>query len=242
VPLDGEPAWGFGGLPVAAFDFLGNGLDQLVSEYPICHYMFDGRNGRFLYTVDLAPEKVLPGWAGYATPVAADFVRDGKVQILVPSPYVWGLLTPDGHALWSSPAKTDHEACGDACAIGDFAGEGMLDVARVFTAKSAGGRTYLEFLDGATGRRIGDPLVSPDLRMEGIVTADVDGDGRDELMLRTAPNTLGAVHLRDGKPEIVWQVMLPADPVRAIVADVEGDGKAGLLVSCVDGTVIALGR
>lgn len=243
VPVDGKPAWGFGGTPVACVDLLGNGLEQIVSEYPVVYYVIDGRDGKFVRSVDLATRKVLPGWAAYGVPVAVDFQSTGRLQILVPSPYVYGLLTPEGAPLWSAVTVPNPDSTPqmEGPEVGNFDGAGGLEVARLFLAGSSAERTRLEFLDGATGKPKGT-LEGRDLRLQGAVVADVDGDGADELLLRTAPATLGAVSTRGGAPRIVWQVKLPADPVHTIIADVNGDGSGEIVVGCADGSLVALGR
>lgn len=242
VPIRGVPTWGFGGTLVACADFLGNGREQIVSEYPVCYYMVDGRNGRFLHTVDLAERTVLPGWAAYGRPLVADFLGNGRAQVLVTSPYVYGLLTPEGKALWSAPTGDDSTASVAGCAVGDFDGDGKLEVARLFVAHSAAERTRIEFLEGATGKPKGTPFVHSELELRGDVVADLDGDGCDELLLRTGPNTLGAVCARNGEPQLLWQVSLPAAPVQTLVADMKGDGEAALVISCADGTILGMGK
>jgi hypothetical protein len=75
-----------------------------------------------------------------------------------------------------------------------------------------------------------------------MVAADLNGDGADELVVRTAPARLGAVGWRQGKPELLWEVGLPAEAGSSIVADVDGDGKGELVVGCGDGSIVALGK
>jgi hypothetical protein len=241
VPIHGVPTWGFGGTPVACVDFVGNGLEQIVSEYPVCYYVVDGRNGHFLHTVDLAAQTVLPGWAAYGRPLVADFSGDGKRQVLVPSPYVTGLLTREGKAIWSAPTHRG-ESSVTGCQVGDFDGDGKREVARLWTSPSPSAPPSLELLDGATGKEKGAPFVQDGMTLAGAVVADVDGDGADELVCRIAPKTLGALRLRGGVPKLLWQVSLPAEPVTTLVADLDGSGKGTLVVSCADGSILALGR
>lgn len=236
VPINGAPTWGFGGAPVACVDLEGNGLQQIVSLYPVCYYVVDGRNGHFIRTVDLASQKVLPGWAAYAHPIVADFVGNGTKQVLVPSPYVYGLLTPEGKAIWNAPAEvtTPIRASTSGAEVGNFFGDGRWHVVRLI------GDSYVEVLDGATGKRIGTPFHHTGLSFQGAVVADVDGDGADELLLRTGANTLGALSLRKGG--LLWTIPLPSNPMNTIIADTDGDGKAEIVVGCADGSVVALGK
>ena len=237
VPMGGVPTWGFGGTLVACQDLEGRGLEQVISLYPVCYYVVEGREGSFIRTVDLASQQVLPGWAAYGVPVVADFLGEGKLEVLVPSPYVYGLLTREGAAIWSAPVPAGL-AGGQ---VGDFDGDGRLEVARVFTDQE-GQPGRVELLDGATGKAKGEPLVQAGLGSQGMVAADLNGDGADELVVRTAPARLGAVGWRQGKPELLWEVGLPAEAGSSIVADVDGDGKGELVVGCGDGSIVALGK
>lgn len=244
VPVAGKPAWGFGGTLVACVDLLRNGLEQIVSEYPVVYYVVDGPSGKLVRSVDLATRTVLPGWAAYGVPVAADFRGEGRLQILVPSPYVYGLLTPEGAPLWSAPTlpATSGSPPVEGPEVGNFDGVKGLEIARLFAAKAGAAPARLEFLDGATGKVKGATLEGEHLSLKGAVVADIDGNGADEILLRTAPATLGAVSARGGRPKILWQVTLPAEPVHTIIADLNGDGTGEIVTGCADGSLIALGR
>src|SRR5205823_1343672 len=147
-----------------------------------CYYVVDGRSGHFLRTVDLAARTVLPGWAAYGRPLVADFTGQGTREVLVPSPYVSGLLTPEGKAIWSAPTNSgDSSVAG--CQVGDFDGDGRLEVARLWTASPAR-KSAIELLDGVTGKAKGGLFVHEGLSFAGAVVADVDGDGSDELVCR----------------------------------------------------------
>jgi hypothetical protein len=108
-------------------------LQQIISLYPVCYYVVDGRNSHFIRTIDLASQKVLPGWAAYAYPIVADFVGDGTKRVLVPSSCVYGLLMLEGKAIWSAPAEvtTPIKANVSGTEAGDFFGDGRLHVARL---------------------------------------------------------------------------------------------------------------
>jgi len=234
VPVAGQPTWGFGGAPVACADLEGTGLEQLVSLYPVCYYVVDGRRGEFVRTVDLAAQTVLPGWAAYAVPVVADFLGNGSLQVYVPSPYVHGLLTPQGVAIWSAPAPANLAGS----QVGDFDGDGRLEIARVFvpTGSEPG---KIEFLDGATGKEKLPALSLPDPRGQALLALDINGDGADELLLRASPGRLGAVTARGGQAALLWETALPAEPVWTIAA---GSGDAlQVIVGCEDGSLLGLG-
>jgi hypothetical protein len=58
---------------------------------------------------------------------------------------------------------------------------------------------------------------------------------------RSAPRTLAAVSFKE-KARTLWSLVLPAEPVNLIAADLDGDGTGELVVGCADGALAGLGR
>src|SRR5690349_18731357 len=78
-------------------------------------------------------------------------------------------------------------------------------------------------------------------RSLGCVTADVDGDGRQEFLLGTADSRLlaiGAGSADSGRLE--WEAALPAAAGVLIVCDADGDDRMDILVGCGDGKLYCL--
>ncbi len=81
----------------------------------------------------------------------------------------------------------------------------------------------------------------PSERCRGTISAEVNGDGRDEFLL-VAGSRLIAVGTKDGAGAIIWQVELPGSLGEPSFADVDGDGKGEVLVVCGDGNLYCLDR
>jgi hypothetical protein len=70
-----------------------------------------------------------------------------------------------------------------------------------------------------------------------IVTADLDADGKDDLLIGLPNGTLFAFTEHDAKPAILWHLDLDHGIRDTIVADVDGDGKAEVIVETEDGCI-----
>lgn len=67
-------------------------------------------------------------------------------------------------------------------------------------------------------------------------SCDIDGDGRDECLLCTS-DELVAIGEREDEGIVVWRLPLPASCTQPVVADVDGDGLAEILLPCEDGVL-----
>lgn len=236
VPVPGETAFGFGGSLVATADLLGTGLDQIVSLYPVAFWVADGRTGRIVKSVSLADAGRFGGWAAYALPLLGDLRRKGGLDVLVPSSYVHAVITSDGQPVWSAPPEPGGRI--DTAEIGSFLGDGV-DVVRI--AHRPGGGANLEVLAGDSGKRRAKMKVGDLASLSTALIADVNGDGADDLVYRAAPRTLAAVSFKE-EARTLWSMVLPADPVNLIAADLDGDGNGEIVVGCADGAMLALGQ
>jgi hypothetical protein len=71
--LPGQFSWGYAGIPPAVADLDGDGLEELISLYPVCFWAADARTGRLTRGVELASRKQLPAWAAYGEPMIYRF-------------------------------------------------------------------------------------------------------------------------------------------------------------------------
>jgi len=233
---DGRRLWkqtqagntGYGGSGLAFADSDGDGLDEIFCGYPDCYWRADGRTGKVIRFTN--PGKVFPNWAAYAVPIVADVNGDGTLDVFHPSQYVWGLLTLDGKKVWNLPGG-DVPRPGVLPGSGDVRGDGKLAIGAPFPN---GFRCY----QAATGQHLWTVKLPPG-PYTGAVSADLDGDGRDEFLF-VAGKRLVAVEGADDAGRILWQVELTGRPGGPCFADLDGDGLGEIVVICEDGDVCCL--
>jgi hypothetical protein len=220
--------WGAGGSFVCSADVDGDGLEDLISLYPVNYMAAKGTNGSLIYSVEAA-EGLFPGiWGAYGKPIVADFNGDGRDELLWCGGYHYGLTTLDAKVIWYHPGGAS------MAGLGDVDGDGNLELG--FTG-CEGGRG-LRCLDAATGSLKWEwPLKSNP--HETVYTADVDGDGLDEFLFAHEKD-LYAVNGKAGVPNLVWQAGLPSVPGCLTLADVDRDGKIEILFIGKDSTLYCL--
>ncbi|EDY46081.1 FG-GAP repeat domain-containing protein [Streptomyces sp. SPB074] len=238
--------------PPVAGDFDGDGHPDLASlravdertEVVVLHGPFT-RQGRAARTeVRRTPAGAAPGLAL----LAAEATGDGADDLLVhePGAHTSPYLLPGGtgrHAL-APPVRLPR---GDALAVGDYDGDGRPDLAigdsgvpdddGESPVADRRGRVLVVY-----GRDRAHPVVVEGGAPRGgfglgVLTADLDGDGCDDLAVRSAPDrdletdTLTVLHggSAHGLGSSVWGRIGrgPVLPLRAVEA---GDGRQELLV------------
>jgi hypothetical protein len=222
--------WGCGGGDVAAADADGDGLDDLVSLYPVNYSVLRGRDGVLLRSVSAASGLFEGVWGAYATPRVLDLDGDGRPDVLWSGPYHQGATALDGKVLWHHRGGT-----GPATAA-DIDGDGRPEIASIGWEKGGAG---LRILDARTGE-VRFELVLPGNPRADITAADIDA-GRGEELLFAAGRVLRAVGAAGGKLVVLWEVELPAEPAGEVaVADADGDNRSEILFSARDGAVHCL--
>ena len=69
-----------------------------------------------------------------------------------------------------------------------------------------------------------------------VVSADLDGDGRDEFLIGTPKGDLFALD-ESGNGHVLWKLTFEYGIREAIIADVDGDGIAEVIVELDDGSI-----
>ena len=75
-----------------------------------------------------------------------------------------------------------------------------------------------------------------------IASGDLDGDSRDNFLVGLSNGQLLALDEREGQGFVLWRVPLNAAIRDVLIADVDGDGKAEILVETDDGRIRILGK
>jgi hypothetical protein len=221
------------GLALGDFDEDGN-LDALVPDY--FHdlvWLFRGRgDGTFQPPISVACPNpaVIAGFGGPDFVVVGDFDEDGHLDAAIPLLYQAGVQilfgTGRGTFEYGSGVLKAHSAP-NWVASGDFDGDGHLDLA-VANFQGSDVDLYL-----GTGTRI---FKKPVHLLAGYYTnavafADIDGDGKDELLATSASdNTIWIYWQLDGG--LIGQAPVYAPLASDIaVADLNGDGAPDLIWS-----------
>lgn len=199
-------------------DVNGDGCDDvLFTSWDLCMEL-SGKDGTFIHNPVIAntiwqegPWKDIQ-WTAYGTLIPLDINGDGKLEILLAASWggwaAWDAA--DRKVIWAFDPGKAALSRRDA-GIADVDGDGKLELGILLD----GG--VFQCRDAATG----------DVKWElsginetlGVLTADLDGDGRPEFLAGTT--AIKAVDGAAGK--VLWR-MDAAFACEPIVADVDGDG------------------
>jgi hypothetical protein len=241
--LPDQFAWGYAGIPPAVADLDRDGLDELISLYPVCFWVADGRTGRLIRGVELASRKKLPAWAAYGEPMIHRFAGKATADVLLDSPYILALLDTNGTPTWHGlgradfPTATDEVNAGQTTSIKhalvDFAGDGTFQIA------SAGYGDGVRAIDARDGKVLWS-LRAPGPTGPRVVAVDIDGRKGDELLYAAGSKLITITGDRSAG-KILWEWQGPANLSMPAIADIDGDGLAQIIVQAADGTVHCVG-
>ncbi|MFN0056491.1 MAG: FG-GAP repeat domain-containing protein [Planctomycetales bacterium] len=235
--------------PSAVLDYNGDGAD----EWLVCSENFYGildvkANKDLVGPVTLSG--VLAGhWTAYTFPSLAS-LRDGDAPwVLHHSAYALALVTNlEGQPVWHYGMTRDTGSQWAQCA--DLDGDGQRELLHVQPdgllrcfSLAAHARCPTCAPEAPLAASPGNPerwqldMTRPVSRM---LAADLDGDGRMELLFGCADGKLHALAERDGRPTLLWSVSLGRRVGEPILADLDGDGLPEILVTVEDGTLVCL--
>jgi hypothetical protein len=238
----------------ALYDSRGNRiwLDEKEGPHPRQAALFRGSDGKLKFFVDNhgkhlivdeatgSARMVARGWfldipdrsdgAKYVLPIVGPFGPNRETRIVL-SPGLENLeiLDADGRRLAKTPYGGIYERsyCGSAMARirgGPRWDIGMMTVQGIFHSADA--------ISGQDRWTLDLNLESSTLPQ--IASCDIDGDGRDNYVFGMANGELVALDERNGKGRILWKKWFPAAIRNTVVADVDSDGRAEIIVETDD--------
>jgi outer membrane protein assembly factor BamB len=237
LPEIGRHFQAFGGR-ASAHDYDGDGADDVLFLNPDYYCVADGRTGK-LHVGPVEVARLVKWWAAYASP--AVLRREGQPPLI----YLGGAysarcaISLDGNSgLWREYLPTERWPLQVG---GERFVEGLLPPSggRGWRGVQAEADGTLVCFDAATGEvawRL--PLGTAP---SGIVSGDVDGDGRPEVLLGGQDGVLRVVRDGGSSGEARWSKAFDGPVGTPLLADLDGDGKVEAVVSVGDGHVYVLG-
>jgi outer membrane protein assembly factor BamB len=218
----------------ACYDADADGYHEIYGSYAYIYYVLDGSTGEPLRKPINIWHEVFHRWQSYFTPISADYNGDGQTEFLLASNSfaIGGLavVTPTMEILWEKALDNSIGARG-LQGVGDCDGDGIPDIAFYHLD----GR--IACYDGKTGEmkwQVAGLQSHGSMSGGHFASGDIDSDGRDEFLYPLGSNEIIALD-HDAPNHILWRAHLSAEPDTPILADIDGDGFAELIVCTTDG-------
>jgi hypothetical protein len=253
---DNEPSnfWLF--MPTPIYDYNGDGMDDMVCTPANFYGITDVAHNKDL--VDPMSKKMLsdmiPGhWTAYSRPSLIMDPATGKPRVILNKTYAMSsyVLNIDGWPVWHYGTGRDDMGC-VLDGLGDLDGDGKTEIV---TARKDGLLTAFNW-DATNDKCPRCPPEEPLTKINhggkirwtyqlpgptsDFASADLDGDGKMELLCGAADGKLYALKEKGGKCTTLWSVDLQRMVGSPIIADLNGDGTAEILVTSEDGRLHCL--
>lgn len=209
-------------------------------EYTI---LVDNHGKHLLYDLSGKSRLIAHGWhntvpgrsngAKYVVPIVGPFAPNGATRILMTS----GLqslevLDAEGDRLAKRDFASVFEFEWSGAAVGKIRPNGQWDLAMVnqegiFHCIDA--NTCQTRWTFPTGSRATLPI--------NVISADIDGDGRDNFLIGLPDGDLIALDERNGTPVVLWKMTFDYGVRDTIAADVDGDGLLEIILEMEDGSI-----
>jgi hypothetical protein len=240
-------------LPTAVHDVDVDGAD----DWLVCSENFYGvisvKDHRELVGPVVLSDAVPGHWTAYSYPSLGKARATGEPALLHNNSYALGLITDlRGKPLWHEGMTRD--TAGAWGILADLDGDGASEfihaqqdgLIRCFGVGDPRSRcaTCPPGTPSASERnsdvnpcRWSLDLMRPVSRM---VAADIDADGRQELVLGSSDGNLYALAERSGQGRVFWRVALGRRVGEPVLADLDGDNRAEIVVAAESGLLYCL--
>jgi hypothetical protein len=196
----------------------------------------------------------VPGhWTAYTYPSLGRFGATGEPCLLHNNSYAMTLITDlRGQPLWHEGMTRD--TAGTWGILADVDGDGASEfihaqsdgLIRCFGINARRARCSTCPAEGAPANQpraeVDPSRWSIDMKrpVSRFIAADLDADGRQELLLGGSDGNLYALGERSGRARVLWKLELGRRVGEPILADLDGDNRAEILVAAEDGRLYCL--
>jgi hypothetical protein len=242
--------------PSAVYDYNKDGADDLIVLSENYYGIIDVKNNKDLVEpmAKTALSDTIPGhWTAYAVPTVAPILGTDKPQIVLNYSYAMSLCVIDleGWPVWHYGSSRDGTSR-NMSAVADMNGDGQM---KLVTARGDGLLTAYDAqptnetcprcprdapptkVNHAGHPRWEMKLIAP---VSDFASADLDGDGKVEILCGAGDGKLCAIKEKEGIPGVLWTVDFGRKVGSPVLADLDGDGSAEILVTTEDGRLHAL--
>ncbi len=250
-------------IPAAVYDYDRDGADDLITLSENFYGVISVKDGRDLVGMSDITASIKGHWPAFGTPILVARPGSRPPQVFLSRAYAAVYVTDlDGRPVWHYGFSRDTTPRNHG-AIADLDGDGQAEIItaqadgllRAFSSEPADEKCPLcpAADPPSPGNRagkirwtfhvpgpIGPPSAANQNSDQDFASADLDGDGRAELLLGGGDGRLYAVKEIDGAGTVLWSVDLGRRVGSPILADLDGDGTAEILVPTEDGRLHCL--
>jgi len=218
---------GYGGGRCAIFDMDNDGLDDIILGYPAEYSVVDGATGDQIAAVNLGAVEGTTHWVMNGTPM----VVNKELVILTHSSMILAFQNQPNQAsiLW----RTEPDDGVNGFPSVRLDGNGNIEIGL------PGCIDGFRCIDPKTGE-IKWTVMNLDSQVSNCVTTDINHDGIEEFIYGSGTQLKAVARRPDQDSLIVWQIDLPCIIDQVVVADVDGDAMAEILVGGRDGKLYCI--
>jgi hypothetical protein len=223
-----ERYWGPSTNLAAAFDYDGDGCEDLVFTNPDYYCISDGKSGDFLHGPSFPPRIFnQPSQGLYTLPAILEEKSGDQTVCLIGGHYFQGAMSLRAEPRWYDIPSPGKARSGEEAFIRSATGNWLMGFGR-----QNGNFACINVADGSVRWEL--PV---DAACSDAAACDVDGDGRQEFVFGTSHRALYAVGDDDAKPRVLWQIELSSAAGAPILADLTGDNAPEIILPTADGYV-----
>jgi len=223
----------------AVVDANGDGIEDVALRYYFMRHVLDGRNGLDLYPVSWKQGQHC------VSVVYPDGPNTEPSLLMSGGNCTFRLESFDGTEKWNIPFSDRYRPA----TVGDFDGDGKIDAASQTAGKRFALNPFRSLEDDwnqhiciwelASGKEVGR-LALDGVCQGGLVSVDLDSDGRDEIVAGTDQGELLVLGIEGGSLQVESVLEFDATVGRPAIVDLQFDGHPEVVVSVEDGNCYLL--